>query len=89
MPEDGSAKKPTETQEVQRLSLAWDRWWARLTAAGQFGLGAWTFIHETTSTGADRLALQFWAVCLMFGAPMAGTAVQAAAEKFFGVQRKD
>lgn len=47
----------------------------------QFALGAWTFHHEVVSTGQDRMALQFWAVSLMFGAPAATVALRVLAER--------
>jgi hypothetical protein len=59
----------------------WERWWPRVTAAGQFLIGAATFVHEVVAISSDRPALQFWAVTLMFGAPSASVALRIIAER--------
>lgn len=59
----------------------WERWWPRLTAAAQFLIGAATFVHEVVASSSDRMALQFWAVTLMCGAPSASVALRIIAER--------
>ncbi len=58
----------------------WDRWWPRLTAAGQFTAGLGTFIHEVVRVD-PRDALLFWAVALMTGSPALSTALGMLGER--------
>ena len=61
----------------------WDRWWPRVLAVVQLTSGVAILAWETTHAG-DRLALQFWGVSLMLGAPATGVAVRLAAERLGG-----
>jgi len=76
----------TATQTVawdrrRGVGTAFDRWWPRVAAVAQLGIGAWTFLHPVWTRGPEAIAGQFWSVALMAGAPTAVFALRTIAER--------